>query len=255
VEDDPNDALLVTKAFQKTLAGIPLHVVPNGQEAVSLAASLSPIAGAAPAPQRAAPSSGRSRPARRAWRWGAGGALVAVAAAWLVWVGGRAGDGNGTGRSGAPLPAFEIDATGGDRQVRGPAPSASSGAARVLRPESRLELTLRPATAVPGGAISVDAYLAPAGGEGSQPHAQPAPTGPQLEPVALPFAISGAGVAHLAGNAGQLFGARRGRWQLRLLVARADLPPAQRARLAAGAATAGPGWQRMAVELSLVDPR
>lgn len=35
VEDDPNDALLVTKAFQKTLAGIPLVVVPNGQEAVN----------------------------------------------------------------------------------------------------------------------------------------------------------------------------------------------------------------------------
>ena len=35
VEDDPNDALLVTKAFQKTLAGIPLHAVVNGQEAVN----------------------------------------------------------------------------------------------------------------------------------------------------------------------------------------------------------------------------
>jgi len=35
VEDDPNDALLVTKAFQKTLGGIPLHIVANGQEAVS----------------------------------------------------------------------------------------------------------------------------------------------------------------------------------------------------------------------------
>ena len=35
VEDDPNDALLVAKAFQKTLGGIPLQVVPNGQEAVN----------------------------------------------------------------------------------------------------------------------------------------------------------------------------------------------------------------------------
>ena len=34
VEDDPNDALLVRKAAQKTLSGIPLLVVSNGQEAI-----------------------------------------------------------------------------------------------------------------------------------------------------------------------------------------------------------------------------
>jgi len=34
VEDDANDALLVRKAAQKTLAGIPILVVDNGQEAV-----------------------------------------------------------------------------------------------------------------------------------------------------------------------------------------------------------------------------
>lgn len=34
VEDDANDALLVRKAAQKTLAGIPILVVGNGQEAV-----------------------------------------------------------------------------------------------------------------------------------------------------------------------------------------------------------------------------
>ena len=34
VDDDANDALLVRKAAQKTLAGIPILVVSNGQEAV-----------------------------------------------------------------------------------------------------------------------------------------------------------------------------------------------------------------------------
>src|SRR5438874_7239979 len=34
VEDDPNDALLVRKAAQKTLSGIPILIVSNGQEAV-----------------------------------------------------------------------------------------------------------------------------------------------------------------------------------------------------------------------------
>ena|SRR5258706_4218654 len=35
VEDDANDALLVRKAAQKTLAGIPMQIVPNGQEALN----------------------------------------------------------------------------------------------------------------------------------------------------------------------------------------------------------------------------
>ena len=35
VEDDANDALLVSKAAQKTLAGIPLQIVSNGQEALN----------------------------------------------------------------------------------------------------------------------------------------------------------------------------------------------------------------------------
>ena len=34
VEDDPNDVMLIRKAVQKILSGIPLAVVPNGQEAV-----------------------------------------------------------------------------------------------------------------------------------------------------------------------------------------------------------------------------
>ena len=35
VEDDPNDAVLVRKAVQTTLAGIPVAVVSDGQEAVN----------------------------------------------------------------------------------------------------------------------------------------------------------------------------------------------------------------------------
>jgi CheY-like chemotaxis protein len=34
-EDDPNDALLVRMAFQRTRSGVPLMVVPNGLEAVN----------------------------------------------------------------------------------------------------------------------------------------------------------------------------------------------------------------------------
>jgi CheY-like chemotaxis protein len=34
VEDDPNDVMLIRKAVQKTLSGIPLAVVSNGQEAI-----------------------------------------------------------------------------------------------------------------------------------------------------------------------------------------------------------------------------
>jgi len=35
VDDDPNDVLLVRRAVQKTLAGIPLSVVTNGQDAIA----------------------------------------------------------------------------------------------------------------------------------------------------------------------------------------------------------------------------
>ena len=35
VEDDPNDALLVRMAFQRTRSGIPLIILPNGLEAVN----------------------------------------------------------------------------------------------------------------------------------------------------------------------------------------------------------------------------
>ena len=34
VEDDPNDVMLIRKAVQKSLSGIPLAVVSNGQEAI-----------------------------------------------------------------------------------------------------------------------------------------------------------------------------------------------------------------------------
>jgi CheY-like chemotaxis protein len=34
VEDDPNDVMLVRRAVQKTLAGIPVQVVGNGEEAI-----------------------------------------------------------------------------------------------------------------------------------------------------------------------------------------------------------------------------
>jgi len=34
IEDDPNDVLLVQRAFQRTRSGIPLFVMPNGFEAV-----------------------------------------------------------------------------------------------------------------------------------------------------------------------------------------------------------------------------
>ncbi|HXU76610.1 MAG TPA: response regulator [Methylomirabilota bacterium] len=35
VEDDPNDALLVRMAFQRTRSGIPLIILPNGLEAIN----------------------------------------------------------------------------------------------------------------------------------------------------------------------------------------------------------------------------
>jgi CheY-like chemotaxis protein len=42
VEDDPNDVVLVRRAFQRTRSGTPLFVIPNGLEAVKYLSGESP---------------------------------------------------------------------------------------------------------------------------------------------------------------------------------------------------------------------
>src|SRR5262249_15490720 len=59
-----------------------------------------------------------------------------------------------------PLPAYALDLTGGERELRGSAPPGVDPGIIRLRPQSRLELVLRPATDV-RGTVQVSALVAP----------------------------------------------------------------------------------------------
>jgi len=230
-EHDPAFAQLLV-AYRPLAPSLRARVA--GQLVGQMAAPV-PGAGAAPA---AAPRPRRvSRPWSRAV-WASATGALAMAAGLALWIRNHPVE--------APmareLPAYHAEITGGDREQRGPA-APPAGPIR-LRPRSRLEVVLRPATAL-AGPVAVESFLAP---EGSIPAAA-------LEPVSLPVAISPSGAVRVAGVVEELFGARRGRWRLLFLLrageARPD--PTQSAERVSAAADGGPGWQRLGVELLLVD--
>jgi len=163
----------------------------------------------------------------RAWlerlRWYSLPAAAAVALLiwWLLPVG---PDG------GPALPAYDISARGGIRQVRGEAEQEIA----KLAAGSELELTLRPSTAVEGKLAVAVFVVTP---EGSQPvaaHAQ--------------LAASGAARLIIARSA---FGDLSGIVRLRVVIGRPERLQSA-AELASASATAGPGWRRLELRVDLL---
>src|SRR5581483_1136849 len=160
--------------------------------------------------------------AMNALRWTT--AVLAVAAGTVLWLNHRAPPADRA----APLPVYALDVIGGVQEQRG---LGAPGTHPIrLRPDSPLELVLRPATAV-RDRIAVDSFLVPAAAHGTGGDAA-------IEPAAIPFETSPDGAARARGTAASLFGARHGHWQLRLIVKTADAPAGdvlRRARLEDGA--------------------
>ena len=181
--------------------------------------------------KRARPVSARASRWGRGWAWGSA-AAAAAAAAVMLWI----GHWPSAIRARPALPSYALAVSGGERELRDP--TAPAGAAVRLRPDSRLELVLRPATAV-AGPVAVQAFLA---------------RGEAMEPLPLQFEISPEGAARAAGSAAELFGSHRGRWQLRLIVQRSGAPGGDALSVARDARTpAGAEARRADVDLWLLD--
>jgi hypothetical protein len=131
------------------------------------------------------------------------------------------------------LPGYELVATGGLREVRGPADEP--GQLQRLSPGSILEVKLRPASAVDGEVVGA-AFLV---------------QGDRIEPVDADIQVVASGAASVRAEAAPVFGDRRGRWELRILLARPALAK-QLPALAADPRQSGPGWQRLSVPIELV---
>jgi hypothetical protein len=144
------------------------------------------------------------RPAPRYMAWLGG--VVFVAAAVVILLGPVR---RPRPRGAWPLPAYAVDVTGGEPELHGSEPPAAEPVIIRLRPQSRLELVLRPATEV-RGPVQVSAYVAPKDAEGAD----------TIEHVPLGFALASGGAARASDRAAEIFGSRRGRWQLRLVVVR-----------------------------------
>jgi hypothetical protein len=178
---------------------------------------------------------GARKRALRAWftGWAAVGEIALVAAAALLWLHFRPAT-----NASASLPTYGVDVIGGERELRDVSAPALEGAVVRLRPDSRVDLILRPATAT-AEPIAVEASLAQGG---------------VVEPLPLRFEIAAGGAARASGTAAELFGARRGRWQLRLVVARGDGEAGDRRRRSSGDSPAD-GARRLTLELLLLDAR
>ena len=184
------------------------------------------------------------RPAHRARVWAAVAGGLAAAAALVLLIRGPVQYG---AQKTIPLPAYAMDARGGEQDVRG-APDRTPAALR-LAPDSRVELVLRPATSV-ARPITIAAFIVP---REAAPGGTAQRQGP--EPLRLPFETSEKGTARLAGRAADLFGARRGRWQLRLIVEVAPGTPGAAERLAGADGAAEATARLTALDLWLVDAR
>jgi hypothetical protein len=131
------------------------------------------------------------------------------------------------------LPGYELVATGGLREVRGLGDQPDR--IQRLAPGSVLDVKLRPATAVQGSVLAM--AFAVQGG--------------RADPVSPIIEVAPSGAVSVRAEAASVFGERRGRWELRIFLARPSLAAELRA-LAVGPRTSGPGWQRLSVPVELL---
>lgn len=184
--------------------------------------------GAAPEAAPAAPPAHEAEviplaPRRRrlmGWSLGLGGLAAAAAIAFML---------TGPGAS-PPIPSYSLEVGQGAADVRGPA--AAGGEVTALTPNTRLDLVLRPSSAVERGdaGLAAKAFLK---------------VGDQITQWKPPLTISDGGVVELVGRAGDLLPADlRGEITLILAVGRPEaLPhsPTQVAKALSGGA--GPQWR------------
>jgi len=166
---------------------------------------------------------------RRRWGWWAGASAAALAAAAMLllslWP-----------PTPAALPGFGLEVSGGEKVVRGEAPGA---AVPRLRPSSRLEITLRPATPVadPNTVRLVALLQTPEG----------------LDVLDWTPRVSASGTLMMDGLASELVPAAPGRYTLWLVVCPAgqtDRIPLDPGRLATP--PEGAPWQAKALPLELI---
>jgi hypothetical protein len=126
----------------------------------------------------------------------------------------------------APLPAYALAFTGGDRTTRS-APANDDGPVE-LHADSRIDIVLRPSTAAPGPVL-VQAFLL----QGSEVHPWP-----------VPMQRSPEGAVRISGDAGSLLGVPAGSWDLVFIVSRdpITIEPGELARAARGEGSPHP-WQ------------
>jgi hypothetical protein len=141
-----------------------------------------------------------------------------------------------------PLPAYSLVVTGGEGELPGLEPPAVEPRIIRLRPQSRLELALSPATDV-RGFVKVSAFVAPKDADGAD----------SIEGVPLGFAIASDGAARASDTAAEIFGSRRGRWQLRVVVARPSVTPDEDETIARAKGSTRKDAQLIAVDLWLLD--
>lgn len=169
------------------------------------------------------PIAGR-RPAR--WRLAMAAASVAAASLlWLLWPASTL----------PPLPSYTLDLEGGRRAQRAGAAAASG----ELLAEGRIEIVLRPATAV-SGPLAVRAFIARGGA---------------VAPWPLPAEIASSGAVRIAGAVRELLPAEPGAFQLAVAIGRPGrLPEAAEvaARLAAAGGAATSDWTLLSVHLRLL---
>jgi hypothetical protein len=134
----------------------------------------------------------------------------------------------------APLPAYQVVATGGLREERG-LPEAAVVEVQRLSTYSVLNVTLRPAQAVTGTVMATSFLV----------------QGDTVTPVNPNIDVADSGAVMVRAAASQVFGDRHGRWELRILLARPELSARIR-KLAVDPAGHGPGWQRLMVPLELL---
>lgn len=136
-----------------------------------------------------------------------------------------------------PLPDYEISASGGSKELRGADPAAAAAAGLVaapqrLRRESQLVAIARPAVAARGG-VAVRAFVV---------------QGRTVDEVWPQLQIAASGAVEIRAPVAEVFGDRKGRWELVVLVARAEaLRKTEPA--AAIAHPSDPTWRRLTVPL------
>ncbi len=168
-------------------------------------------------------------PFRRPALWGATLAPAAAVAAALLLVLRPAG--------GPPLPGYQGGVGGGDRPAGGAASLPAE--VRELTPGSRLELVLRPASAVAGTVVAVTFVVE--GGE-----VRPWPVLPELSPD---------GAVRVAGTAAELLPGVSGERELVLVAGRpGEVPDAAAVRAVLAGAQQPEGWRLLRTRVRLVPP-